>query len=149
SGWTIGRNIRVDIRWATANADEIRRHAAELAAVTPDVIVPHGTAPVGWLLQATRSTPIVFVAVSDPIGFGFVASLARPGGNATGRHPGCGAVAGGRARPGQPPQPRGDRARAPRIRAAAEWGFDRAGGAGLGVAARSDRRLGGPPQAAR
>jgi putative ABC transport system substrate-binding protein len=84
SGWTIGRNIRVDIRWATANAAEIRRHAAELAAVTPDVIVPHGTAPVGWLLQATRSTPIVFVAVSDPIGFGFVASLARPGGNATG-----------------------------------------------------------------
>jgi len=84
SGWTIGRNIRVDIRWATANAAEIRRHAAELAAVTPDVIVPHGTAPVGWLLQATRNTPIVFVAVSDPIGFGFVASLARPGGNATG-----------------------------------------------------------------
>ena len=77
--------MRIDTRWATTNADDIRRHAAELAALAPDVILAAtGTATVAPLLQATRTVPIVFVAVIDPVGAGFVASLARPGGNATG-----------------------------------------------------------------
>jgi putative ABC transport system substrate-binding protein len=84
SGWTIGRNMRTDIRWATANAADIRRHAAELAALAPDVILAHGASTVGPLLQATRTVPIVFPVVSDPVAAGFVDSLARPGGNATG-----------------------------------------------------------------
>ena len=83
-GWTIGRNVRIDTRWATANAAEIRRHAAELAALAPDVILAHGASTVGPLLQATRTVPIVFPIVGDPVGAGFVDSLARPGGNATG-----------------------------------------------------------------
>src|SRR6266849_4730822 len=83
-GWTIGRNVRIDTRWATANADGIRRHAAELAALAPDVILAHGATTVGPLLQATRTVPIVFPVVADPVGAGFVDSLARPGGNATG-----------------------------------------------------------------
>ncbi len=86
-GWTIGRNVRIDTRWATANAAEIRRHAAELAALAPDVILAHGAATVGPLLQATRTVPIVFPVVSDPVAAGFVDSLARPGGNATGFMP--------------------------------------------------------------
>ena len=84
SGWTIGRNVRIDTRWATTDAAEIRRHAAELAALAPDVILAQGTSTVAPLLQATRTVPIVFVIVIDPVGAGFVASLARPGGNATG-----------------------------------------------------------------
>ena len=84
SGWTIGRNVRIDTRWATANADEIRRHAAELVALGPDVILAHGASTVRLLLQATRTVPIVFPVVADPVGAGFVDSLARPGGNATG-----------------------------------------------------------------
>ena len=83
-GWTIGRNVRIDTRWATTNAAEIRRHAAELAALAPDVILAHGASTVGPLLQATRTVPIVFPVVADPVGAGFVDSLARPGGNATG-----------------------------------------------------------------
>jgi putative tryptophan/tyrosine transport system substrate-binding protein len=84
-GWTDGRNVRIDTRWATTNADDLRRHAAELVALAPDVLVAAtGTATVAPLLQATRAVPIVFVAVVDPVGAGFVASLARPGGNATG-----------------------------------------------------------------
>jgi putative ABC transport system substrate-binding protein len=83
-GWTIGGNVRVEIRWATANAAEIRRHAAELAALAPDVILAHGGSTVGPMLQATRTVPIVFPGVVDPVGAGFVDSLARPGGNATG-----------------------------------------------------------------
>ena len=83
-GWTIGRNVRIDTRWATTDAAEIRRHAAELAALAPDVILAHGTTTVGPLLQATRTVPIVFPVVVDPVGAGFVDSLARPGGNATG-----------------------------------------------------------------
>ena len=84
-GWTDGRNVRIDTRWATTNADDLRRHAAELAALAPDVLVAAtGTATVAPLLQATRTVPIVFVIVIDPVGAGFVASLARPGGNATG-----------------------------------------------------------------
>jgi len=83
-GWTIGRNVRIDTRWTGANAAEIRRHAAELAALAPDVILAHGASTVGPLLQATRTVPIVFPVVSDPVGAGFVDSLARPDGNATG-----------------------------------------------------------------
>jgi putative tryptophan/tyrosine transport system substrate-binding protein len=84
SGWTIGRNLRIDTHWGTANADEIRRHAAELAALAPDVILAHGASTLGPLLQATRTVPIVFAGTADPVGAGFVDSLARPGGNATG-----------------------------------------------------------------
>ena len=83
-GWSIGQNVRIDTRWATAKTAEIRRHAAELAALTPDVILAHGSSTVGVLLQATRTVPIVFPAAVDPVGAGFVDSLARPGGNATG-----------------------------------------------------------------
>jgi putative ABC transport system substrate-binding protein len=83
-GWTIGRNVRIDIRWATTKAAEIRRHAAELAALAPDVILASGASTVGPLLQATRTVPIVFPIVGDPVGAGFVDSLARPSGNATG-----------------------------------------------------------------
>jgi ABC-type uncharacterized transport system substrate-binding protein len=84
SGWTIDRNVRIDTRWAGANAVEIRRHAAELVALAPDVILAHGATAVGALLQATRSVPIVFPVVGDPVAAGLVDSLARPGGNVTG-----------------------------------------------------------------
>ena len=84
SGWTIGRNVRVDTRWATSNAADVRRHAVELAALAPDVILAHGAATLAPLLQTTRTAPIVFVVVTDPVAAGHVDSLARPGGNATG-----------------------------------------------------------------
>jgi putative tryptophan/tyrosine transport system substrate-binding protein len=83
-GWTIGRNVQIDTRWATANADAVRRQAAELVALAPDVILAPGASTVGPLLQATRGVPIVFAVVADPVGAGFVENLARPGGNATG-----------------------------------------------------------------
>jgi putative tryptophan/tyrosine transport system substrate-binding protein len=83
-GWTIGRNVRIDTRWATTNAAEIRKHAAELAALAPDAILAGGTSSVAPMLQATRITPIVFTMTNDPVGAGFVDNLARPGGNATG-----------------------------------------------------------------
>jgi putative ABC transport system substrate-binding protein len=84
-GWADGRNVRIDTRWATTNPDDIRRHAAELAALEPDVILAAtGTLTLAPMLQATRVVPIVFAVVIDPVGGGFVASLARPGGNATG-----------------------------------------------------------------
>ena len=84
SGWIIGRNVRIDTRWAGAKADDIRRHAQELVALAPDLILVHGGFPVGSLLQLTRSIPIVFPVITDPVGAGYVESLARPGGNATG-----------------------------------------------------------------
>ena len=83
-GWSIGRNVRVDVRWATTNPAEIRRHATELAALNPDVILSTGDSTVPPLLQATRAVPIVFPDVNDPLGAGYVESLARPGGNVTG-----------------------------------------------------------------
>jgi putative ABC transport system substrate-binding protein len=83
-GWTIGRNVRIDYRWAAGDAERIRQNAAELAALIPDVILTSGAAGVTPLLQATHGVPIVFVLVADPVGAGFVESLARPGGNATG-----------------------------------------------------------------
>jgi putative ABC transport system substrate-binding protein len=84
AGWTIGRNVQVETRWAGADADRIRTYAAELVALAPDVILATGNDGAAPLLQATRSVPIVFVIVPDPVGAGFVDSLARPGGNATG-----------------------------------------------------------------
>src|SRR5262249_687344 len=83
-GWTIGQNVRIDTRWGTTSAAQIRKQAAELAALAPDVILAGGTSSVGPLLQATRTVPIVFTLGTDPVGQGFVESLARPGGNATG-----------------------------------------------------------------
>jgi putative tryptophan/tyrosine transport system substrate-binding protein len=84
SGWIIGRNVRIDTRWAGRKADDIRRHAIELAALAPDVILAHGDSTVGPLLAATRTVPIVFTIVIDPVGAGLVDTLARPGGNVTG-----------------------------------------------------------------
>ena len=83
-GWTIGRNVRIDSRWPAGDAERIRRYAAELVALAPDVILATGSAAAAPLLQATRTVPVVFVIVPDPVGAGFVNSLARPGGNATG-----------------------------------------------------------------
>jgi putative tryptophan/tyrosine transport system substrate-binding protein len=83
-GWIDGRNVRIDIRWSGASAEAVRKHAAELAGLAPDVIVAAGAASTGPLLQTTRSIPVVFTVVPDPVGAGFVDSLARPGGNATG-----------------------------------------------------------------
>jgi putative ABC transport system substrate-binding protein len=84
SGWSIGQNVRIETRWATINAAEIRRHAAELASLAPDVVLAYGTSTMGAWRQATRTVPTVFVAIADPVGGGFADSLARPGGNATG-----------------------------------------------------------------
>jgi len=83
-GWIEGRNLRIDARAAAGNADNTRKYAAELVALAPDVIVAGGSAPVEPLLQATRTVPIVCAIVPDPVGAGYVRSLARPGGNATG-----------------------------------------------------------------
>jgi putative tryptophan/tyrosine transport system substrate-binding protein len=84
AGWTIGRNVQIETRWAAADADRLRTYAAELVALAPDVILGTGNAGVAPLLHATRTVPIVFVIVPDPVGAGFVDSLAQPGGNATG-----------------------------------------------------------------
>ena len=83
-GWTAGRNLRIERRQGGGDAERIRKHAVELAALAPNVILASGTATMGPLLQATRTVPIVFVNVADPVGAGFVDSLSRPGGNATG-----------------------------------------------------------------
>jgi len=83
-GWTVGRNVQIDYRWGAGNADYIRKFAAELVALAPDVILTTGAVALGPLQQVSRTVPIVFVNVTDPVGGGFVASLGRPGGNATG-----------------------------------------------------------------
>jgi putative tryptophan/tyrosine transport system substrate-binding protein len=85
--WTVGQNIQIEYRWSGGNDDVTRRYAAELAALEPEVILASGSAATGPLLQATRTVPIVFAVVADPVGAGFVDSLARPGGNATGFTP--------------------------------------------------------------
>ena len=87
SGWTDGRNIRIDTRWAAGDADRFHRYAEELLALAPDVILASATPSVQALQQATRTVPIVFANVGDPVGMGFVESLARPGGNTTGFTP--------------------------------------------------------------
>jgi ABC transporter substrate binding protein len=83
-GWNVGRNVQIDYRWGAGDVGSVRRYAAELAELKPDVILTAGAAVVASLLQTTRTVPIVFVYVADPVGAGFVDSLARPGGNATG-----------------------------------------------------------------
>jgi putative ABC transport system substrate-binding protein len=83
-GWTDGRNMRIDARWTAGNAANARKYAAELVALAPDVILVGGGSSIGAVLQATRSVPIVFAFIPDPVGSGFVDSLARPGGNANG-----------------------------------------------------------------
>src|SRR5215470_17861210 len=83
-GWTDGHNVRTDIRWAGGNANDIRRHAGELAAAVPDVIIAFNSSAVAAARQATRTIPIVFTIVADPVGAGYVDSLPKPGGNVTG-----------------------------------------------------------------
>jgi putative tryptophan/tyrosine transport system substrate-binding protein len=83
-GWTEGRNISIDIRWATADTEKIRRFAQELVALQPDVILSASTPTTAALLKQTRAIPVIFATVADPVGSGFVASLPRPGGNVTG-----------------------------------------------------------------
>jgi len=83
-GWTEGRNVHIDARWSTGNAAETRRHVAELVALAPDVIFTSGSLAIGPMLETTRTVPIVFAIVPDPVGSGYVKSLSRPGGNATG-----------------------------------------------------------------
>jgi ABC-type uncharacterized transport system substrate-binding protein len=83
-GWTVGQNIRIDYRWGDDKADTMRKYAAELVALAPEVILANSSPAVSSCLQATRTIPIVFAVVADPVGAGFVESLARPGGNATG-----------------------------------------------------------------
>jgi ABC-type uncharacterized transport system substrate-binding protein len=83
-GWSVGHNLRIDYRWSAGNGERVRKHAAELIALAPDVILATGGSTMGPLLQATRTVPIVFVQVTDPVGGGFVNNLAHPGGNATG-----------------------------------------------------------------
>jgi putative ABC transport system substrate-binding protein len=83
-GWTDGRNVRIDYRYGLGNAANVRKYATELVALVPDVVLVSGASALAPLLQATRTVPIVFVAVADPVGAGLVESMARPGGNATG-----------------------------------------------------------------
>src|SRR5262245_37640580 len=83
-GWSEGRNVGIDYRWGVGDSDRHRKNAAELIALEPDIILAHGSPIVRALLQATQTVPIVFVNTADPVAQGFVASLARPGGNATG-----------------------------------------------------------------
>ena len=84
AGWVVGRNLRIDYRWGAGDADRYRRYATELVALGPEVVLATSGATVPWLLQATRSVPIVFTQTPDPVGAGFVASLAHPGANITG-----------------------------------------------------------------
>jgi putative ABC transport system substrate-binding protein len=83
-GWTVGQNLQIDYRWSGGNEDDTRKYAAELVALTPDVILGPGSATAGILRRATRTVSIVFTNVPDPVGAGLVESLARPGGNITG-----------------------------------------------------------------
>src|SRR5262245_23471406 len=86
-GWAVGQNLQIDYRWAGGNEDDTRKYAAELVALAPEVIFAAGSAAAGPLRRATRTVPIVFTNVPDPVGTGFVESLARPGGNMTGFTP--------------------------------------------------------------
>jgi putative tryptophan/tyrosine transport system substrate-binding protein len=83
-GWTEGHNVRIEFRWAGDDTNLMRTYAAELVGLTPDIIVAHAPPPLAAVQQQTRSLPIVFVQVADPVGGGFVASLSQPGGNTTG-----------------------------------------------------------------
>jgi putative tryptophan/tyrosine transport system substrate-binding protein len=83
-GWIAGRNVKIDSRWTAADNERVRRYVAELVALAPDVIVANSSQAVAALIEATRTVPIVFAGIPDPVGAGFVNSLARPGGNVTG-----------------------------------------------------------------
>ena len=83
-GWTVGKNVQVDYRLAGIDADNLRKYAAELVALAPDIILAQSSPAIAPLLQATRTVPIVFTLIADPVGAGYVDSLAHPGGNATG-----------------------------------------------------------------
>jgi putative ABC transport system substrate-binding protein len=83
-GWTVGRNLRIEYRWSAGDAEANRGNAAELVALPPDVIIAGASPAMMALQQATSTVPVVFLAVTDPVGAGYVASLSRPGGNATG-----------------------------------------------------------------
>ena len=83
-GWTDGRNVHIETRFAAGNAADLRKYAVELAALAPDVMLAMGSGGLPAVLEATRTVPIVFVIVPDPVGSGFVHSLSQPGGNATG-----------------------------------------------------------------
>jgi len=83
-GWTVGENVQIDYRWSAGSEDDTRKYAAELVALAPDVIFAPGSSALGPLLQVSRSVPIVFAIIVDPVGSGFVNNMARPGGNATG-----------------------------------------------------------------
>src|ERR1044072_9112165 len=83
-GWTEGRNVQIDYRWGAGSSDDMHKHAAELAELAPEAILASGTMSLTHVLQARRTVPIVFALVADPVGAGFVESLSRPGGNATG-----------------------------------------------------------------
>src|SRR6516225_4105386 len=93
-GWAEGRNIEIDIRWANTNIDSMARYAKELVTLQPDLILTSSTPATGVMLQHTRTIPIVFVLVADPVGSRFVASLPQPGGNATGFTPIVGSLGG-------------------------------------------------------
>jgi putative ABC transport system substrate-binding protein len=84
TGWTLGQNVRIEYRWGDGTVDTMRKYAAELVALAPDVIMASSSAALAPLLEATRSVPIVFAGIGDPVAAGYVESLARPGGNATG-----------------------------------------------------------------
>src|SRR6516162_9438203 len=83
-GWSLGRNVRIDYRWGESDSDLLRRYAAELVGLAPDVILASGAVVTAALQRASHTVPIVFASTVDPVGFGLVASIARPGGNATG-----------------------------------------------------------------
>jgi putative tryptophan/tyrosine transport system substrate-binding protein len=87
AGWTVGRNVTIDVRWAAADVESMKRFAKELVALQPDLIFTNSTPATAAMLQATRTIPVIFALVADPVGSGFVASLSRPGGNATGFTP--------------------------------------------------------------
>src|SRR5262245_38393379 len=84
AGWGVGRNIRIEIRWAAGDAANVRKYVAELVELAPDVVLAYGGSVVGAFQQASRTLPIVFVNTTDPVGGGYVSSLAQPGGNTTG-----------------------------------------------------------------
>src|SRR5262249_7913396 len=94
AGWAVGRNVIIDVRWAAADVESMKRFANELAALQPDLIFTSSTPATAAMLQATRTIPVVFALVADPVGSGFVASLPRPGGNATGFTPIVGTLGG-------------------------------------------------------
>jgi putative tryptophan/tyrosine transport system substrate-binding protein len=94
AGWAVGRNVTIDVRWAAADVDAMKRFAKELVALQPDLIFTSSTPATGAMVQATRTIPVVFALVADPVGSGYVASLPRPGGNVTGFTPIVGSLGG-------------------------------------------------------